>query len=354
MVTRYIDDSYGDPSTGFRPSYYPIGNDIWRDQSCGTAQGCHIVPDTKLSHNGTYATATYKTNMSNLGFHLMFQGTSITVYFILANDGYTTPTTTRTECNFTLDGSLEKPYVHDPLPNKGIEYNVAVFKKEGLENRVHSLNVDTGKRDHEVFLAFDYATYTVEEPDEDTDNRNGATAALPSGSESSEPKSNSLTGAIVGGVIGGLVLIISALIVTFSVCRNRLYRMDKYGNGEKDTVRVDPFMAITKLAGESSINVPRSADVHQSQSPDPIQASGRLLNEASNSLTQQQQRSQFRGRHGDHYTPSDSDTIRSGVIQHETSELREQIRELQAQMLQHQGHEPAVANALPPIYTPQA
>ncbi|KAL0062690.1 hypothetical protein AAF712_010454 [Marasmius tenuissimus] len=270
-------------------------------------------------------------------------GTSITIYFILANDDYTTPTTTLTECNFMLNGTLEKSYVHTPLPNKGTEYNVEVFKKEGLEDRMHSLNVDTGKKNHEVFLAFDYATYTVEEPDDDTDNHNGTTAALPSTSESSEPKSSSPTGAIVGGVIGCLVFI-GGTLAAFFVYRKRHKGVNERGYGQDNTVHVDP------------------ADVGQSRSLDPIQASGRLSDEASNSLTrrQQQELSRMRGessnlesqgRHGDHHTPSDSDTIRSGVIQRETSELREQIRELQAQMAR-QRTELAISDTLPPTYAP--
>ena len=82
------------------------------------------------------------------------------MYFVLANDDYDGPTTTRTECNFTLDGSVKKAYTHSPLPRHGTEYNVEVYKEEGLENVMHTLEVATGKKDHEVFLAFDYATYT--------------------------------------------------------------------------------------------------------------------------------------------------------------------------------------------------
>ena len=84
----------------------------------------------------------------------------MSVYFVLANDDYTGPTTTRTECNFILDGTLRKSYTHQPVKNKGTEYNVEVYREDGLDNRLHTLSVETGKKDYEVFLAFDYATYT--------------------------------------------------------------------------------------------------------------------------------------------------------------------------------------------------
>ncbi|KAL0062668.1 hypothetical protein AAF712_010430, partial [Marasmius tenuissimus] len=153
-VTRYIDDSYGDLVTGFKPTYYPADG-IWQDQSCNV---CWNIFDTRQSHNRTYTAATYQQNMDTMGFSLQFQGTGISVYFILGNDGHNT--TTRTECNFILDGSPEKSYVHQPLPGRADEYNAKVFKKEGLENRLHTLNVDTGKLDHSVYIVFDYAAYT--------------------------------------------------------------------------------------------------------------------------------------------------------------------------------------------------
>ncbi|KAL0062691.1 hypothetical protein AAF712_010455 [Marasmius tenuissimus] len=166
-VTSYIDDSLGDSATGVKPIYFPQGEKIWQDQSCGRAQGCRIVPDTEKTHNKTYTAATYKTSMDNMGFNLSFQGTSIAIYFILANDDFDGPTTTRTECNFILDGSVRKSYTHLPVRGKGIEYDVEVYKEDGLAgDQMHTLEVSTGKKKREVFLAFDYAVYTVEEPDD--------------------------------------------------------------------------------------------------------------------------------------------------------------------------------------------
>ncbi|KAK1225675.1 hypothetical protein PQX77_011367 [Marasmius sp. AFHP31] len=342
-ITRYIDDTYGDPVTRFKPSYYPTGDKIWQDQTCGTIQGCSIVPDTNLSHNGTFTAATYKTSMSNgMGFNLIFRGTSITVYFILANDDYTLPTTTRTECNFILNGILEKSYIHTPAKNKGTEYNVTVFKKEELEDRVHTLDIGTGKKDHEVFLAFDYATYTVEEPD-------GTTTASPSGFTESDSKSSLPTGAIVGGVIGALVLIGCALVVFF-LCRRR--RNAKINHDDIDApgnnIQVAPYMA--QAQPKHGFGSPA-----KTQAPIPIRP--RLSKQAS--LMQRQQLDRMKeelttlksSRGHAHAPRSDSGMIRSG----EVAELREQIRELRAQMRMYptrqQQEGQKVVDTPPPMYT---
>ncbi|KAK1225676.1 hypothetical protein PQX77_011368 [Marasmius sp. AFHP31] len=175
-VTRYIDDSLGDSATGVKPIYFPQGEKIWQDQSCESAQGCRIVPDKEKAHNRTYMAATYKTSMDNMGFNLSFQGTSIAIYFILANDG-SDGTTVRTECNFTLDGAVRKSYTHEPIRGHDLEYNVEVYKEDGLaRDQMHTLEVSTGKKEREVFLAFDYAVYTVEEPDDQNTTSSSAPA----------------------------------------------------------------------------------------------------------------------------------------------------------------------------------
>ncbi|KAK1216122.1 hypothetical protein PQX77_021241 [Marasmius sp. AFHP31] len=176
-VTRHIDDSLGDSATGVKPVYFPRGKKIWQDQSCGRVQGYRLVPDTEKTHNKTYTAATYKTSMDDMGFDLSFQGTSIAVYFILANDG-SDGTTVRTECNFTLDGSLRKTYTHKPIRGHGIEYDVEVYKEDGLAgDQMHTLEVSTGKKaQREVSLALDYAVYTFKEADDQNTTSSSAPA----------------------------------------------------------------------------------------------------------------------------------------------------------------------------------
>ncbi|KAL0062692.1 hypothetical protein AAF712_010456 [Marasmius tenuissimus] len=353
--------------------------------------------------------------MGNMGFNLVFRGTSITVYFILANDDYSTPTETRTECDFILNGILEKSYAHTPVKNKGTEYNVTVFKKEGLQDRVHTLEIGTGKKDHQVFIAFDYATYTVEEPDEDTDNRNGTTTAS---SNESDSKSSSPTGAIVGGVIGALVLIGGAL-VAFFLCRRRRNAKPKHDglDGPGNNIHVAPYMAQaqpqhgngfnpynapgSRSSGVATYAHPQTYPAHSRNtsasypsdsyrnaaasvttfepeslstgtgrfgSPAPTPASIPVrspLSEKALLMQRQQQLDRMREelttlessrRVHRHAPKSDSGTVRSGVsTEGEMAELREQIRELQAQMRmyptrqQQEGQE--VVDMPPPTYT---
>ncbi|KAJ8081991.1 hypothetical protein PM082_007837 [Marasmius tenuissimus] len=352
-MTRYIDDYYGDLVTGFKPKYYPVGSSIWQDQSCGTIQGCRIGFNPLKSHNETYTAATYRTDMSNMGLSLRFQGilfesltqtrspsfisigTSVSVYFILANDDYGPNTTTRTECNFILDGSLENSYSWDGLDRKGPAYNVEVFRKEGLENRSHTLSVETGKKTHEVYIAFDYATYTVEDPDgenlDGTDSLKGAS-----------------TGIIVGGTIGGLALIGGALLVFF-VCRKRLNGVAKYDDG---SIRAIPFMSRLE-----------TSNLYQTAKPPAFGRSPGLAQgaSASQSLSQQQQLHRMkdslsglkaRDRHNDggYFAHPGSVAPQSGNS--ELVELREQIRELQTHSILCQEHQLAMVESSPPTYTP--
>ncbi|KAF9269680.1 hypothetical protein L218DRAFT_283529 [Marasmius fiardii PR-910] len=160
-VPRLIDDTYGDRETGMVPSYYPKDSSIWQGNDCTLENGgCLIVPEKNRALNGTWMAATYRTNMQNLGLTLQFEGTSISVYFILANDVGKSTAVTRTDCNFILDGVLKKQYSHLPTSQLGLEYNVEVFNATGLENKLHTLEISTGKLDHEVFMNFDYAMYT--------------------------------------------------------------------------------------------------------------------------------------------------------------------------------------------------
>ncbi|KAK1225680.1 hypothetical protein PQX77_011372 [Marasmius sp. AFHP31] len=312
-------------------------------------------------------------------------GTSVSVYFILANDDYKPKTTTRTECNFILDGSLEKSYAWNrPLDRKGTEYNTEVFRKEGLENRLHTLDVETGKKDYNVYIAFDYATYTVEEPDE----------IKPNGTSSSK---NVLTGAIAGGVVGGLALIVGILLALF-VCRRRRNMVDQHGD---NSAQVTPYRvhsemfdshrtSATGFRSKSGVLAPSPPVAHQNplivrtpsytfashpnanntvaglESPIAgveggsltlIPISG-LSKEASDSLMWQGQLDRMRedssglelqSSHssGYHATPDS----RSGIVQDEMDKLRGQIRALQAQIIRQEPQLAAI-NTSPPTYTP--
>ncbi|KAK1218738.1 hypothetical protein PQX77_018563 [Marasmius sp. AFHP31] len=326
-------------------------------------------------------------------------GTSVSVYFILANDDYRPNTTTHTECDFILDGSLEKSYTWDrPLDRKGTEYNAEVFRKEGLENRPHTLNVETGRKDYKDYIAFDYATYTAEEPDEVEPNETTIPSTAASRTSSSK---NVPTGAIAGGVVGGLALIVGVLLA-FLVCRRRRKIVVQYGDGPSDnSVQVAPYRTHSEkfdrhrtstpvFCSDSGIPVSSPLVGHQNPlivrtatysfaphpnadntvpglespsagvdggSPTLIPASG-LSKEASDSLIRQEQLDWTRedssglalrgSRSGGYHAPSDS---RSGIVQGEMDELREQIRELQAQIIRQEPQLTRIDTS-PPTYTP--
>ncbi|KAL0062687.1 hypothetical protein AAF712_010451 [Marasmius tenuissimus] len=342
--------------------------------------------------------------MNTIGFSLMFQGTSVSVYFILANDEYRPNTTTHTECDFILDGTLEKSFVWDsPLDREGTEYNAEVFRKEGLENRPHTLNVETGRKDYKDYIAFDYATYTVEEPDEVEPNGTTVPSVAPSAAASSTSSSKSVpTGAIAGGVIGGLSLILSVFLVLF-VCRKRRKALVQHDDGpSENSIHVAPYRAhsekfdlhrtntpafrsdsgirfssppvmlqvnpsIARVASYTFPNrnvgnavsglEPPSAGA-DGGSPTLIPTSG-LSKEAPGSLMRQEHLDrttedssglELQGSHSDggYHVPSDS---RSGIVQGEMDELREQIRQLQAQIVRQEPQLAAIDTS-PPTYTP--
>ncbi|KAL0565443.1 hypothetical protein V5O48_016579 [Marasmius crinis-equi] len=390
-VTRYIDDTYGDAVTGFVPIYFPTGDKIWQDQGCGTPQGCLIVPDTRRTHNQTYTAATYRTNMNNMGLTLRFQGrsalhplrpivsglilstlptgTGIAVYFILANDDYQGQNVvTLTECNFTLDGTLRKEYVHNPKTRYGTEYDVEVFKEEGLDNRLHILDIETGKKNYEVYIAFDYATYTAEVPD---DSKEGASVSDGSGETSS--KSKTPTGAIVGGAVGGIVLLAAGAILAFVLFRKRRQRdaprdLGFANNGSKENYlnHITPFTGQREFDPYRSNAVPKPFDSptpgshvpliygYQSdtRAPTPVNAPGNGSSEKAHLRKQQMERmreelSSLQSQQSRVLSFNPSSDGGSSEI----SELREQIRHLQDQLSSMQAQNLNRSDAPPPEYT---
>ncbi|KAJ8081974.1 hypothetical protein PM082_007820 [Marasmius tenuissimus] len=233
------------------------------------------------------------------------------------------------------------------LPN-GARYNVEVFRKDGLENRPHTLIVDIEKPNYTVYAAFDYATYTVEEPDED----NHTNITLSRGSSKDVP-----TGAIAGGVIGGLVLTVG-ILPFFFVCRKRRNSRAQRGDGSDSISRIDPFMTHKRIdlheAGSTPALHPTGIPVVPSEkAPSSLtRQQHQLLDQMREELSslQESQNRQNYGNGGIHEPSSHSGTIQSGTVQGEIDELREQLRELQAQIV-HPQYQLAVADTSPPMYT---
>ncbi|KAL0568996.1 hypothetical protein V5O48_012976 [Marasmius crinis-equi] len=250
-------------------------------------------------------------------------GTGIAVYFIIANVvRFNRPT----ECSFILDGILKKVYNHTPTPGAGTEYNYEVYREESLDNAGHILSVETGNKTYEIYIAFDYATYTTEVPDEET----------PSASDGPEQtNTRPSTGAVVGGVVGGVVLATGA-IVGFVLLRRR---QQSRATHEKESVPNSPsghnVGHITPFTGRDT-HTPLSIrpDGGLSRKAQHTQQGMDRMREDLSGLQRQQ-------AHTLSASPLSDDGSR------EISELQEQIRQLQEQLGSFQTH----SDALPPEYT---
>ncbi|KIY46564.1 hypothetical protein FISHEDRAFT_75486 [Fistulina hepatica ATCC 64428] len=112
---RTIDDTEGDSVTGAVPSYSPSGS--WDNADC---VGCYIVPSKSEAFDGTWTAATYSPSLTDMSIKFSFTGTAIYIYFIIANQ--VEDATTETACNFTLDGTLEGSYEHEPADTTDLYY----------------------------------------------------------------------------------------------------------------------------------------------------------------------------------------------------------------------------------------
>lgn len=209
LVNRTIDDTFGDPVTGFKPVYLPSA--AWTDQTC---TGCAVQPDTKSAFEGTRTTATYCPGMHNMSITLEFTGVAVWVFFILANaTEHGSSIVNNTQCNFTLDGQHAGSFHLPDMSTSKIQYNVTSFSRSGLANVTHQLVISTNDYPFNAFVSFDYAIYTadVDDPSSIKTTSFGSSARLPQWVLLASRSSSSSTGnvgVVVGSVLGGLALVI--------------------------------------------------------------------------------------------------------------------------------------------------
>ncbi|KAH6902734.1 hypothetical protein BKA70DRAFT_1304390 [Coprinopsis sp. MPI-PUGE-AT-0042] len=159
IVNRTIDDWFGDSETGVRPVFLPTGN-TWKDEQC---TDCAINPDTGRAFQGTYTAATYGKDGDPISITMDFEGTAIYVFFILANNGGD-GITTETQCSFTIDGGSSTSFSHVPnLSTRTILYDQLVFSRTGLSNSKHTLRIETGGFDRDIYVNFDRAVYSFDD-----------------------------------------------------------------------------------------------------------------------------------------------------------------------------------------------
>ncbi|KAM6500191.1 hypothetical protein JOM56_003205 [Amanita muscaria] len=239
LVNRTIDDTFGDPVTGFKPVYLPSA--AWTDQTC---TGCAVQPDTKSAFEGTWTTATYCPGMHNMSITLEFTGVAVWVFFILANASeHGSSIVTNTQCNFTLDGQHAGSFTD--MSTSKIQYNVTSFSRSGLANVTHQLVISTNDYPFNAFVSFDYAIYT------------------------SSSSSSGNVGVVVGSVLGGLALV--TILVSLVLIRRISQRKGtKYRSVQNATERPsqDPrrgYVTATHISSEqlgAAGSMPRFGALH--------------------------------------------------------------------------------------------
>ncbi|KAJ6480925.1 hypothetical protein C8R45DRAFT_872101 [Mycena sanguinolenta] len=159
VLPATIDDTNGDSLTGAQPVYT---GSFSANSDC---DGCTVHPDPSQAHDGTWHDSSQFNGAAPVSVTLSFNGIGIDVYCIIANAIPGSLTTT--DLGFTLDGSPQKSYSHNPDSTSDYEYNVPVFSVSGLTQGAHQLVVATNNPDGSLFL-FDYAEYSYEVTDPTT------------------------------------------------------------------------------------------------------------------------------------------------------------------------------------------
>jgi len=215
VITNYtIDDTLGDAVTGVRPVYLP-STGAWDNVACPM---CAIQPDPSFAFGRSWTAATYSPKISNMSIQLNFKGTAIYVFFILANYAGA-GITTETDCDFTLDGASRGKFVHIPSNSSDLQYNQLVFSATTLPNDNHMLLISTSGLDHNVFVNFDYAVYTVPDSNATTNPGTTASASLTGTADSSKTSLPSAaiskrSGSLMAGVVAGIVALIVPVVVS--------------------------------------------------------------------------------------------------------------------------------------------
>ncbi|EJD35799.1 hypothetical protein AURDEDRAFT_130433 [Auricularia subglabra TFB-10046 SS5] len=222
LVNITIDDTYGDPRTGALPVY--ASDDPWKARRLGDGcTTCGAQPDGTRARNGTWHDKTTFANQSPSTVTVSFNGTNIYIYCILVNNIGLTNQDTR--LSFELDGVASHPFFHPAnLSSFGFLYDQLVYASETLSAGVHSVTVTNaassgysyGGENSGSIILFDYAVYTMEEPDEPSSRT--ASPSRPDSSGSTAPLSNGHsasinTGAIIGGTVGGVAVVLACFLV---------------------------------------------------------------------------------------------------------------------------------------------
>ncbi|KAJ7625524.1 hypothetical protein FB45DRAFT_921658 [Roridomyces roridus] len=205
VTNRTIDDTYGDPITGFMPFYAPASQ--WNPTNC---TGCFVQPDPSQLFNGTRHDTTSNDGTSSLT--LQFTGTAIYLFCVVPNTIPNTspPTITRYDLQFTLDNAVVGTYVHPSDGSLDFQYKVPVLSVQNLTNTSHLLLAETQSQGS--FFMFDFAMYTFDdglaaEASQTSSTGGPSQTNSPSSSATQSTGSHTPIAAIVGGSVAGVVAI---------------------------------------------------------------------------------------------------------------------------------------------------
>ncbi|KAK7044169.1 hypothetical protein VNI00_007889 [Paramarasmius palmivorus] len=200
LVTRYIDDFYGDSLTRERPEFY------------GDSPGGALQPDPNLAFNGTWHDNTRHTGEQLRGVRFNFFGSSIEVFCILSNSPPTQVTATY-NLSFLIDGQPAGPsFVHSPDQTNDFSYNQSVFSINDIPNTSHTMELRMESNSTDAILLFDYAKYQFD------DGISESSSIAPTATSTGTPDANNDSSdrrlaIILGVVLGTLVFAITGALL---------------------------------------------------------------------------------------------------------------------------------------------
>ena len=155
-----IDDKYGDQNTGIVPLYYPPA--MWaQGPDCTTCalNSTYVEPGQVM--NSSWHDSTYHRGQEVRVITIDFVGTAVYVYNIIVNHPPLPEVTVFTNLTFLIDGITVGNYTHSPQPNASpVQYDVLVYSNPTLENKKHTLQIQSGGGSHDALVLFDYIQYT--------------------------------------------------------------------------------------------------------------------------------------------------------------------------------------------------
>ncbi|EJF59405.1 hypothetical protein DICSQDRAFT_128272 [Dichomitus squalens LYAD-421 SS1] len=232
LVNVTVDDTFGDPTTGFIPQYLP-------DEHSGTIGAWHSgnsseTDDWSTSHwtpgvldvfeiyNQTWHDSTPQNGPAQVVVN--FTGTAVYVYNVVPNT--VTKTTTKTNMTFSIDGKVLDNFTHPPDETGIILYNQLVFSITELPPSPHTL-VISAEGEGQSFICFDYLLYTTDadkaasETQSSKYSTSSTTTSTVFVTTTMSPSSRAPLDTVLGAVFGGVMVLIGIALGVYFLLRRR-------------------------------------------------------------------------------------------------------------------------------------